>query len=86
MNITKNPTSSLVKSLMSFKKTYGSLRCDSFKTPLFNSNLGSLSFLRVQHLALEFKNSKLVVYSFDIYLYLIFYLTFPKLYLPGIRS
>ena len=39
MNITKNPTSSLVKSLMSFKKTYGSLRRDTFKTPLFKTNL-----------------------------------------------
>lgn len=47
MNITKNPTSSLVKSLMSFKKTYGSLRRDPFKTPLFKTNLGSFSFLNI---------------------------------------
>ena len=47
MNITKNPTSSLVKSLMSFKKTYDSLRRDPFKTPLFKTNLGSFSFLNI---------------------------------------
>jgi hypothetical protein len=47
MNITKNPTSSLIKSSMSLKKTYGSLRCDSFKTPLFKTNLGSFSFLNI---------------------------------------
>jgi hypothetical protein len=35
---------SLVKSLMSFKKTYGSLRRDPFKTPLFKTNLGSFKF------------------------------------------
>ncbi len=43
----KNPASSLVKSLMSFKKTYGSLRRDPFKTPLFKTNLGSFSFLNI---------------------------------------
>ena len=32
---------------MSFKKTYGSLRRDSFKTPLFKTNLGSFSFLNI---------------------------------------
>jgi len=71
---------------MSFKKTYGSLRRDLFKTPLFKTNLGSFSFLNIfikilnsflyddldlsfyvfNNLALEFKNSKLVVYSYDI--------------------
>jgi hypothetical protein len=33
MNITKK--SSLIKSIKSYKKTYGSLRRDPFKTPLF---------------------------------------------------
>jgi hypothetical protein len=48
MNITKNPTSSLVKSLiMSFKKIYSSLRRDPFKTFLFKANLGSFSFLDI---------------------------------------
>ena len=48
MNITKNLTSSLVKSLMSFKKTYGSLRRGGpFKAPLFKTNLGSFSFLNI---------------------------------------
>ena len=47
MNLTKNLTSSLVKSLMSFKKTYGSLRRDPFKTPLFKNNLWSFSFLNI---------------------------------------
>ena len=32
---------------MSFKKTYGSLRRDPFKTPLFKINLGSFSFLNI---------------------------------------
>jgi hypothetical protein len=41
MNITKNPTSSLIKSMMSYKKTYGSLRRDTFRTPLFKTNIGS---------------------------------------------
>ncbi len=32
---------------MNFKKTYGSLRRDPFKTPLFKTNLGSFSFLNI---------------------------------------
>jgi hypothetical protein len=32
---------------MSFKKTYGSLMRDPFKTHLFNTNLGSFSFLNI---------------------------------------
>jgi hypothetical protein len=32
---------------MSFKKTYGSLRRDPLKTPLFKTNLGSFSFLNI---------------------------------------
>jgi hypothetical protein len=32
MNITKIPTSSLIKSIMSYKKTFSSLRRDPFKT------------------------------------------------------
>ncbi len=44
MNITKNTTSSLVKLLMSFEKTCGSLRRN---TPLFKTNLGSFSFLSI---------------------------------------
>jgi hypothetical protein len=47
MNITKNPISTLVKLLMSFKKTCVSLRRDPFKTPLFKTNLGSFSFLKI---------------------------------------
>jgi hypothetical protein len=32
---------------MSFKKTCGSLRRGSFKTPLFKNNLGSFLFLNI---------------------------------------
>ena len=41
---------------MSCKKTYGSLRRDSFKTPLFKTNLGSFSFLNI---AIKILNSSL---------------------------
>ena len=32
---------------MSYKKTYGSLRRDPFKTPLFKTNLGSFSLINI---------------------------------------
>jgi hypothetical protein len=59
MNITKNPKSSLVKSLMSFKKTCGSLRRDPFKTPLFKTKLGSFLFLNTVILS-DFRRTRTV--------------------------
>ena len=47
MNIAKNPKSSLIKSIMSYKKTNSSLRRDPFKTPLFKTNLGSFSLFNI---------------------------------------
>ena len=97
---------------MSFKKTYGSLWREPFRTPLFKTNLEYFSFLNIaikilnfflyddldllsfmfliifikklsifvlskfKHLALEFKNSNLIVYTYDFYAYLIIFPTF----------